>query len=811
MKVFTLVITLFLASVCFGQEIVVKGIIHDNGGIPIVYATVSFEKDKDLSFFKEVITDKLGAFETQLSKGKYTMVIQPIQGGIISKKYNFDADTDLGVIKVETEVIALGEITAVGERPIYRLELDKRVYDMDRDPTAKGANLSDALNNVPSVEVDEEGTVSLRGNESVKILINGKPSSMTGISNIGEALKNMQADGVERVEVITNPSARYDAEGSGGIINIILKKNANKGFNANFNLNTGYPVQLGLSSNLNYKTKNWNFFASPYVRFAKPEGSSKFTNRFFSKFMPDTIETQNGKRIRKRTNYGILLGFDRYIGEKNTLSVSANTRKSTGNSNNTLHYKDYAGSTLYAESKRIEDKNETDFSVEGNIEFKHEFNKKGHELNVQLSASYSQEDEDAIVNEKTIKGTKNPNMDKTLIHEKQNRYLIQADYVYPHGKSGRFEFGYKNTSKFDLNDFAVKRLINNQWTINTGFTDKVNYDENINAIYTQYGNKIGKFGYLLGLRMEHTAIRIRSKNANNGKGSDNEKSYPAWFPSATINYTIDETNLNQIQFSYSKRLRRPWSRFLNPFFSFSDDRNTFRGNPDLDPTFTNAFELSYITQFGKAMITPSIYYQNSKDVLTVFRSRTTHNGNNIFISQPVNAGTQERYGAELIASSPITHWWRIFGSLNIFGYNTEAEYFDKSTKQTYDLSGNGISWNTKISNNFSLPNKFNFRVNGNYRTGQNNAQSIRKPSYSIDLALSKDILKGAGTFSLSVRDLLNSRKMIKESFGEGYVSDMEMQWRTRQISLNFSYRINQNKRREGDGNNQGDSEEMDMF
>lgn len=810
MKFFVILIS-FFSAFSFGQNILVKGILYNNEDIPMSYATINFEKDEDVNFFRETMTDESGAFEAQLLEGEFTMVVQPIQGGLISKKLKLDADTDLGIIKVDIEVIALGDVTAMGERPIYRLELDKRVYDMDRDPTVKGANLSDALNNVPSVEVDEEGTVSLRGNESVKVLINGKPSSMTGISNVGEALKNMQADGVERVEVITNPSARYDAEGSGGIINIILKKNSNKGFNANFNANVGLPTQLGLSSNINYKIKDWNFFASPYIRFAEPEGSSKFINRFYSNFQPDTIETQSGKRIRKRTNYGISLGFDRYIGEKSTLSISANTRKSNGKSNNTLHYFDYAGSNLYAESKRIEEEDETDFSMEGNIGFKHEFNKNGHEFNVQLSASYAQEDEDATVNEQIIMGVKTPNKDKSVIHEQQKRYLIQADYVYPHGESGRFEFGYKNTSKFNLNDFAVERLINNQWTTNPGFTDKVNYDENINALYTQYGNRIGKFSYLLGLRMEYTAIRIQSKNADEGNGSDNKKSYPGWFPSVTINYTLDEADENQIQLSYSKRLRRPWSRFLNPFFSFSDDRNTFRGNPDLDPTFTNAFELSYITQLGKAMITPSVYYQSSKDIINVFRSRTNYNGNNIFISQPINAGKQQRYGAELIVSSPITRWWRVFGNFNLYGYNTKAEYFDDLTNRKYDLSGEGISWNGRISNNFSLPNQLSFRVNGNYRAGQKDAQSERKPSYSIDLALSKDVLKGAGTISLSVRDLLNSRKFKKHTFGVGYDSDMEMQWRSRQISLNFSYRINQNKKRERESQRGSSGEDMEAF
>lgn len=792
----------FLGVLTFAQEIKVTGIIHDPSGLPMGYASITFD-GLEQEVFEQFYTEGDGSFEIHVPPGKYDIVIQPTTGALTEKILTFTEDTDLGVIVLD-EAIQLSSAVAVGERPLYRLELDKRVYDMERDPTVRGATLSDALNNVPSVSVDGDGTVSLRGSESITILIDGKPSAMTGISNIADALKNIQADAVQRVEVITNPSARYDASGSGGIIDIIMKKGGNQGFNASFNANFGWPFQTGLNANMNYKTDKWNFFISPYIRHSEPEGSSSFTNRFFNPNGVDTIETQTGERVRKRLNYGTGIGFERYIGEKNTLSASFNVRKSTGENTNTLRYNDYAGNTLFGQSMRKEIEDETDQSVQGNLGFKHEFNNQGHELRFDASASYAKEDENAIIQETVFMGDldRPEAFDKTYSNEEQRRYLLQADYIFPHNESARFELGYKGQFEANINDFRVDQRIGNEFITNPFFTDRVDYDQNIQAVYTQYGNRMGKFSYLLGLRMENSDIRIQSANANDGLGSDDTKNYTNFFPSATLNYSFDEDETNQLQASYSKRIRRPWSRWLSPFRNFSDDRNTFMGNPDLDPVMTDAFELAFITQIGRTSFTPSVYYQISRDNMNVFRRRAEFNGNQIFISQPVNAGDEVRYGAELVASTQLASWWRLFGNINFYGYDSDAEYYDEITDTTYDLSGDGFSWFGRMSNNIRLPYSTDMQVSGFYYAGSENAQSKREPMWGVDVALSKDILQGDGTLSFNVRDLFETRRRKMMNFGPGYESNMDMQWRGRQFNLSFTYRINQNKKRERMANGQ---------
>ncbi|MDG4949333.1 TonB-dependent receptor [Weeksellaceae bacterium KMM 9724] len=776
------------------QEITVTGTVQDNSDLPLAYTSITFD-GLDNDIFEQIYTEGDGSFMVHIPAGKYDIIIQPTTGSITERIETFTKDTDLGIIRL-SEAIQLASTVAVAERPLYRLELDKRVYDMDRDPTIKGANLSDALNNVPSVTVDGDGTVTLRGSESITVLIDGKPSAMTGISNIADALKNIQADAVQRVEVITNPSARYDAAGTGGIINIIMKKGTNQGFNASFNTNVGIPFQTGVNANLNYKTDKWNFFISPYVRYGRSEGSSSFKNRFYSQFQPDTIETQDGDRIRKRFNYGTGIGFERFIDDRNTLTASVNLRRSTGENENTLNYNDYAGNTLFGKSSRQEIEDETDESIEANVGYRLEFDDKGHELRIETSASFAKEDEFSDIIERTYMGNGENGHDKTSNYEEQTRYLLQADYVYPHGESARFELGYKGQFASNMNDFTVMQRENGEFIENPFFTDVIDYDQNVNALYTQYGNKMGKFSYLLGLRMENSDIRIQSANANDGLGSDDKKNYTNFFPSATLNYSFDEDDRNQLQVSYSKRIRRPWSRWLTPFRNFSDDRNTFMGNPDLDPVFTNAFEMAYITQIGKTSITPSVYYQKSTDNMNVFRRRAEFNGNQIFISQPVNAGDEVRYGAELVAATQFTSWWRAFGNVNFYGYDANGSYYDPISDTTYDLSGDGFSWFGRMSNTFSLPSKIDMQVSGFYYGGSKNAQSERDPMYGVDLALSKDILAGAGTLSFNVRDLFETRRRKVFNFGPGYESNMDMQWRGRQFTLNFAYRINQKKKRE---------------
>ena len=781
---------LFCFSALFGQKITVTGSIEDNSDMPVAYAAVTFE-GLDNKTFEQVFTEGDGSFTVEIPKGKYDMIIQPPSGKLIERVETFTADRDFGVIQLNT-AIQLSTTVAQGERPLYRLELDKRVYDMQRDPTIKGASLSDALNNVPSVEVDPDGAVSLRGNASVRVLIDGKPSAMTGISDVGEALKNIPAETVERVEVITNPSSRYDAEGGGGIINIILKKGSNQGFNANISANLGYQPQAGISAAMNYKTEKWNWFINPSFRYDQSVGKSSYRNYLFFPNSVDSLEITESERESIRYGGGVNLGFEHYLSDKTTFTVSGNYRNTPSTSTSTSEYFDFANDLLWEQSRRIDEEKEDEYSVEGNLGMKHEFNDAGHELNIQSSVSYSRENETSNIRELVFSRAGVDMYQRGFNNEQERRMLVQADYVYPIGEKGQFEAGYKSEWETEDSDFSLSDFQNGIFTPNPLFVDRVDFQQNIHALYTQYGRKFGRFSFLAGVRMEHSDINILSARA----GNDNSKNYTDWFPSATLNYGFDEEENNQLQFSYSRRVRRPWSRFLNPSYNFSDLRNTFKGNPYLDPTYSDSYELAYLTSIGKTSITPSVYYSRSTNSMNIFRRlEVLPDIGRVFVTQPVNAGDESRYGAELVVSTQPFQWWRVFGNVNVFGYQSDGVYVS-DTGQEYSFDGEGLSWFSRISNNFTLPSKVNFQLNGFFRGGQENAQEKSKAMFGVDMAISKDVLQDMGTLSLNVRDVFNSRRRQETSYGPNFITESDMQWRPRTITLSFSYRINQQKKRD---------------
>ncbi|AFL96717.1 outer membrane receptor protein [Ornithobacterium rhinotracheale DSM 15997] len=807
MKKYAWLLFLFCVSV-FAQNVHIKGNLHDAENFPIPYAHITFENIKDDKIFKETYTESNGEFSIEIPAGTYEMSIQPVNGGLIKREKIFNKDTDFGIIQIEAKSISLSEVNAVGSKPLYRLELDKRVYDMERDPSVRGASISDALNNVPSIQVDTDGTISLRGNTNLRVLIDGKPSAMTGISNVADALKNLPAESVQRVEVITNPSARYDAEGTAGIINIIMKKGSNIGFNANFNTTLGIPEQESFSANMNFKTKKWNFFINPNIRHSNYAGKRSFNNAFFDTAgKVKSRETQNGETQRKRFSTGVNLGVEHYISDKTSVTLSGNFNYREGDNLSTLNYNSYAYDELVGKRKRITTERAFDRSVEGVFSLKHEFNDKGHELNFVATSSYSPDNARSNIQAITELGTQ-PNLSQRSFNpESSTRNLLKLDYVLPLQEKARFEFGYKGEWQSNTSDYAVQNLDSDIWITKKGFADVLDYDQNIQAVYSQYGNKHGRFSYLFGLRMEHSDIKIASKNAN----KKNNKNYSSWFPSASLNYSLDDKENNQIQITYSRRIRRPMGRFLSPFNNYSDDRNVFIGNPDLDPTFSDAYELSYITQIGKVSITPSVYYRHSKDEINVFRRRAEIDGNQTFITQPINAGSQNSYGMEFIVSAPLAKWWRMFSNFNFYKYKMDAIYHDPLSQKAYDLSRDAFNWSGRISNNLKLPGKIETQLSAFYYGPVRSEQSKSKAMYGIDLGMSKDVLKGNGTLTLNVRDILNSRKRRVENYGEDYFSEMEMQWRPRSMSLSFSYRINQKKKRErGNREDMGGDEMMEF-
>lgn len=757
-------------------------VLDSDSGQPLAYATVSLYSLLDSALVTGGITDDNGVFSIKTRPGRYHVNFQSISYELMTvspvELTPNNSPLDLGAVKLSLDVKTLDEVVVQGEKSQMELNLDKRVFNIGKDLSNMGGTAADILDNIPSVEVDIEGNVSLRGSESVQILVDGKPSGLVGI-NGSSALRQLQGSIIERIEVVTNPSSRYDAEGSGGIINIVLKKDKEKGVNGAFELTTGYPHFHGASANVNFRRKWVNFFVNYGVNYRETPGVGLAEQKFS---LTDTSYYTNSStdRIRGGISNNVRTGMDLFINEKNSITMSFLYRRSDEDNEGTIIYRDLDEEfNLINNTVRTDLETEIDENLEYNLNYKKTFNNDDHVLTADFQYRESQEDASSDFIERY--SNEAPELQQRSANEQSNRNILsQVDYIYPFGNKGKVEAGYRGTLRTINNKYLVEEFIDNEWTTLDGFSNTFVYDENIYAFYAMVGSKISKYSYQVGLRTETTDITTDLKETN----EVNNKNYTNFFPSAFLTYELN--NQSSLQLSYSRRLRRPRFWDLNPFFTFSDARNIRTGNPDLDPEYTGSYEFGYLKSFDKANIYAGAYYRHTTGVIQRI-SEVDEDG--ITYTRPVNLSTRDSYGLEVNGSVDLIDWWNVNGSLNFYRSATVGSYND----QNYDYSNH--SWRTRLINRFTILKEWNYQVSLNYRAPSETAQGRRLSYYSVDMGLTRDILGKNATIGINVRDLFNTRKRRSESSGENFVSYSEFQWRTRQLIVNFTYRLNQKKSR----------------
>ena len=769
------------------QKITISGKVFEKGNkIAVEYATVSFKNSASNQLYG-AMTDAKGLFTFELPVGDYTGVIELMsykKVTITQKKYT--ENTFLGAFSLEADISQLQDVVIIAEKSTVEIKLDKRVYNVGKDMIVKGGTVSDVLDNVPSVTVDTEGNVALRGNENVKILIDGKPSGLAGI-NVADALKLLPADAVEKVEVITNPSARYDAEGGGGIINIVLRKGKSNGVNGSIILSAGDPESYGVSSTLNKKGTNFNLFSNFGYNYRNNPGNSLTDAEYFNS-NGTTSRFINERRTNERLSegYNANFGIDLNLSKSLTWTNALTFRESNGkNPDNVFFYNFDAFRNPTFVRNRLNDAKSDEFSIEYTSNFTKKFKTDGHQLTVDVAVSQNRENEFATIYDQIL-GTPSSLFSETTDNKQsQQRNLLQTDYVLPIGKDGRFEAGYRGSFQENLTEFEI--------TPASAYSNTLEYNEYVNAFYTQYGSKINKFSYFLGLRFEDSNIDVNSLTTN----SYNNKKYNNFFPSATVNYEVsDESSLS---LSYSKRINRPRGRFLNPFSTFSSNINIFQGNPDLDPSLTDAIDLGYLTKWNKLTFSTSAYINVTNDSFQFIRKESGQfvGGVPVIISTPINLAKEYRAGFEFNLNYTPYKWWRLNGNFNMFRNETQGNYnyinyLGTAVIQNFDNTA--LTWTSRVSSKINLPYKIDWQTNVSYEAPQTTAQGKRLGNYGINLAFSKDVLKDKGTIAFNVSDLFNSRKRLIETNIENVVNSYsEMQMRVRQITLSFTYRFNKQK------------------
>lgn len=794
---------------------------------PLEYATLVLQNVNNPSQITGGITDASGKFDVEAAPGNYNLSIEYISYRSYKvDNYSLRSPSDLGVIQLSLDVAQLSEVEVVGERTTVELRLDKKVYNVGSDLTVRGGSVTDVLDNVPSVSVDVEGNISLRGNESVRILINGKPSALSGLSP--EALQQLPSDAIERVEVITNPSARYDAEGTAGILNIILKQSKTAGLNGSVNVYAGHPDNYGGAVSLNLRRDNFNIFTNTTYRYRSGPGNALFQQENFDS-NGNTLSFQDEIRDyqRKDKSFNTNIGFELFLDETSSITNSFVFGKSNGDNTVNVDFFNFDADrnpTIRRNRFTVEDEFEEE--VKYSLNYQKKFNDDGHELKFDYQYSKGVDDENSLISEIILGDNIDLDTERTIDAQTQVSQLLQMDYVLPFGKDNQsqFEFGYRGTFNNNNTDFDFGLLQpDGSFSNDPNFTNELNYKEYINAAYTQLGTKINKFSILAGLRVEASDIEIELVNSNDVTNKD----YVNWFPSVFFGYEFSETE--QVTLSYSKRLRRPWSRFINPFPSRSSNTNLFQGNPDLDPTFTDAYDLGYLKRWNKMSFTTSGYFNRSTGVFQ-FVARETgdfvsienpDDPNNpiivpVQVRSPINLATEDRYGMEFTTTYTPKRNWRLSLNLNAYQRDLEGNYTYVNSKNetiVQNFDANNFEWFTRFSAKLPLPGKIDFQTNVFYRGPSKDAQSTRKGMLSSGLALSKDILKDKGSISLNVSDIFNSRMRKSETRTENVFTYSEFQWRERQITLSFQYRFNQPQNQRSRDNRpgmNGGGEEMDF-
>lgn len=784
-------LSLIYAERSFSQsagKATVKGKVLDSiSAEPLGFASIRIFDAKDGKLVNGNITTESGDFSIDLPYGRYHAEVEFMgYNAFTTPQFTLSeqhAAHDCGVIGLSASISTLDEIVVQAEKSSIELSLDKKIFNVGKDLANAGGTANDILMNIPSVQVDPEGGVRLRGSSNVRILIDGKPSGLVSFKG-GSGLQQLQASMIERVEVITNPSARYEAEGMAGIINIVLRKERNQGFNASFELITGSPSNFGGAANLNYRHRKVNFFINYGIAYRVQPGIGSLYQEVYG--TDTTYLKQENEGTITGFNNNIRGGIDFYFTETSILTGSYLFRRSDATRTTDIEYRNYRGdlTNLDSTETRRQDEEESEPNSEYSLIYKKSFSEKDHELVAEVKFLDNWESSYQLFTHRyyspeRAEDAPRSTLERSINDEFEKQLLFQVDYTKPFGKGGKFETGVRSSSREMVNDFVVDRQNETgSYDPLPGLDNIFLYDENIHAAYGILARKGSKLSYQAGLRAEWTDVKTTLKETN----EVNPREYANLFPSAHVTYNLPKQNA--IQASYSRRVRRPFYNDLSPFMTFSDSRNYFSGNPDLDPEFSNAFEVGHIKYFEKGSFTSAIYHRSTRGKIERIRTVSAE-GNSTTL--PQNLRSEEATGAEFTSEFSLRPWWKLDFNVNFF----YADIDGTNILSTYNNTT--YSWFARQTSRFMLPHGLDIQLRGNYEAPQKTAQGKRLSLYYVDFSLSKDVFKGMGTVHFNVLDVFQTRRMRSITEGVNFYSEANSLFRKRQINLTLTYRIRQSK------------------
>lgn len=768
---------LFILLFCFksGQlwaqndSFQIKGsLIEEETSQAIPYATVAIYDAENKQLITGTTTDDNGSFEVRVSQSNVYIEISFM--GYQSKTittFSISNDIiDLGTIAIAPDNQSLDEVLVVGETSKTVFKLDKRVFNVGTDISSTGVSALEVLNNVPSVNVNIEGEISLRGSGGVQILINGKPSVLADQSS--NALGTITADMIESIEVITNPSAKYEASGTSGILNIILKKEEKTGWNGSISANTGIPDNHSIGGSINRRTEKFNLFTQFGVGYRSLPRDRESSNR---NLINDETILSTGEEFRNETFFNITLGTDYHLNEFNVLTLSGNFAYEIEDQPSETFFSYFEQGDLTSRWQRNETTEATNPKWQYEFNWKKTFqNNEDHTFQLSALGSFFGKDQSSDFSDITLEGTNVDNNQKTATDFQQADYTFKADYVNPISEKYTLEAGIQYVINDVGNDFEVQDLVGNTFVTNTDLTNNFEWNQKVFGVYTTGAYENDTWGLKVGLRIENTDLNTLLTNTN----TTNSSNYTNLFPTFHSSYKFSENF--SLQAGYSKRIFRPRLWDLNPFFNIRNNFNISTGNPNLQPEFTNSYELTSIYKIGKANLSSSLYHRYTTDVV----ERVSTFEDNVTLSSPENIGTNSTIGFETNGKYSPAKWLTLTGDFNFNYFNR------KGTFETQVFDFNGSQWSSRLGSKIGITSDLDLELTGNYRSGFETIQGDQSGFAFLDVGVRKKIIKGKIVVNLGIRDVFASR--IQERFvNQPNFETYSYSQRGRFITLGVSY------------------------
>ncbi len=767
-----LFIVLVSVNVLFAQkqQIEVSGkVVESESQQAIEFASVMILDKSTEDLLTGVTTAMDGTFKVEVNTTEFYVEVSFI--GLEKKTLRefsiLEDKLDLGIIMLGENRQQLDEVVVRAEKSQTEFKLDKRVFNVGQDLSSTGASALEVLNNVPSVNVNIEGEISLRGSQGVQILINGKPSVLA--SEQGNTLGTITADMIDKIEVITNPSAKYDAEGTSGIINIIIKKEERKGINGSASINTGWPHNHSFGLSLNRRTEKFNLFSQLGVGYRELPSDIKNINQ---DSINNTILFSEGRQYRNELFYNLILGTDYHINANNVITLSGSFAYEVEDqpSLTNFSFQDATGQ-ITSQWNRKETTEATNPKYRYELQYKSKL--KGHKdhslLLSTLGNFFGKKQASDFFNNVTL-GTESFSEQQTETQFQEGKYTFNIDYTKPFSDKITLETGAQYVINNVSNDYEVRNELNGEWITDFNLTNIFEYHQKVLGVYSTGAYEADKWGVKVGLRVEHTDLRTLLVNTN----QDNNQVFTNLFPTLHTSYKV--TDAFSLQGGYSRRIYRPRLWSLNPFFNIRNNFSVYTGNPNLLPEFTDSYEVNSIFIAEKTSLNLGVFYRYTTDVV----ERISTFENNVNTSKPENIGTNQALGVEFSAKYSPSKKVSFNGDFNYNYFNREGEFGSMS----FDF--NGGQWTTKLTSKIKFPYDIDFELTGHYQSKYKTVQRIMSSNLFADLGLRKKIMKGRGVLNFSIRDIFASR--IRES--ETTLNDFYLysfRQRGRFITLGFSY------------------------